>query len=61
MGMIVEFRARRGGKADKPAAQCSARGPAQILFFSGVRYSRPDDENRPLGSPARRKRKRHTS
>jgi hypothetical protein len=55
MGEVIAFRGRSRRGAPPPPPD----GPAQILFFLGVRYSRPDDgpEGKPDGArPSRARR-----
>jgi hypothetical protein len=64
MGEIVPF-CRDGRRAEAAPRDDSARGgPAQILFFLGVRYERHDDgpgeprRRDPAGAAPRRQRRR---
>lgn len=60
MGEIVPFRCESRPRA----AAAAPEGPAQILFFLGVRYERHDDESggpqkrNPPGASPRRQRRR---
>ena len=59
MGTILEFRLPRDRRPAKPVSLDEPPERAQILFFVGVRYSRPDDdENRSLRNSAKRRQKR---
>jgi len=61
MGTVLEFRLPRDRRPAKPVSLNGRSEHAQILFFVGVRYSRPDDdENRSLRNSAKRRQKRQT-
>jgi hypothetical protein len=55
MGQIVEFSGPRRDRA--PQSRAMIEGPAQILFFTGVRYTRESDMP-PVTSRAQKGRRR---
>lgn len=58
MATIVDIRSAVSGKSNRPLS-APAKGSADILIFTGVRYSRwEDDRSGGSQSPARRGRDR---
>jgi hypothetical protein len=54
MGMVIAWPGRRAGAASRRIADDEPRG--LILFFTGVRYGRPDETERPAADLTTKRR-----